>query len=103
MSSDYTIELTALKGRRRNYNKGIHMSISRRRLVLGLGAAAIAVRATEAAGLLPTPQETFGPYFPVVRRATMILISREFPDVPAAPWARSLRFPDAWSGWMVHR
>jgi protocatechuate 3,4-dioxygenase beta subunit len=66
MSSDYTIELTALKGRRRNCNKGIRMSISRRRLVIGMGAAAIAVRATEAAELLPpTPQETFGPYFPV--------------------------------------
>ncbi len=42
------------------------MTISRRNLVIGVGAAAIGVRATDAAELLPpTPQETFGPYFPV--------------------------------------
>lgn len=42
------------------------MTISRRNLVIGVGAAAIGVRATDAAALLPpTPQETFGPYFPV--------------------------------------
>jgi protocatechuate 3,4-dioxygenase beta subunit len=44
------------------------MTISRRNLVIGVGAAAIGVRATDAAELLPpTPQETFGPYFPVHR------------------------------------
>jgi protocatechuate 3,4-dioxygenase beta subunit len=42
------------------------MSISRRNLVIGIGAGAIAARSVGAAELLrPTPQETFGPYFPV--------------------------------------
>jgi protocatechuate 3,4-dioxygenase beta subunit len=42
------------------------LNISRRNLVAGLGAGALAAGTAEAAALLrPTPQETFGPYFPV--------------------------------------
>jgi len=42
------------------------MNISRRSVVIGLGGGALAIGATDAAELLrPTPQETFGPYFPV--------------------------------------
>jgi protocatechuate 3,4-dioxygenase beta subunit len=42
------------------------MTISRRNLVIGMGAGAFVVRSAGAAELLrPTPQETFGPYFPV--------------------------------------
>jgi len=42
------------------------MTISRRNLVIGMGAGAFVVRSSGAAELLrPTPQETFGPYFPV--------------------------------------
>jgi protocatechuate 3,4-dioxygenase beta subunit len=42
------------------------MTISRRKVVIGLGAGALAIRSTDSAELLrPTPQETFGPFFPV--------------------------------------
>jgi protocatechuate 3,4-dioxygenase beta subunit len=42
------------------------MSISRRSVVLGLGAGTFATGSSGAAQLLrPTPQETFGPFFPV--------------------------------------
>jgi protocatechuate 3,4-dioxygenase, beta subunit len=42
------------------------MTISRRTVVIGLGAGAFVIGSTEAAELLrPTPQETFGPFFPV--------------------------------------
>lgn len=42
------------------------MTISRRNLVISMGAGAFVARSTGAAELLrPTPQETFGPYFPV--------------------------------------
>ncbi len=42
------------------------MTISRRELIIGMGAVGCAVRSTAAADLLrPTPQETFGPFFPV--------------------------------------
>jgi hypothetical protein len=42
------------------------MNVSRRSVVLGLSGGALASGSTDAAELLrPTPQETFGPYFPV--------------------------------------
>jgi protocatechuate 3,4-dioxygenase beta subunit len=42
------------------------MTISRRTVVVGLGAGAFAIGSADAAELLrPTPQETFGPFFPV--------------------------------------
>jgi len=42
------------------------MTISRRNLIIGMSAVGCAVRSTAAADLLrPTPQETFGPFFPV--------------------------------------
>lgn len=42
------------------------MNISRRSVVIGLGGGALAIGSTDATELLrPTPQETFGPYFPV--------------------------------------
>jgi protocatechuate 3,4-dioxygenase beta subunit len=41
------------------------MSISRRGVVIGLGAGALAMGSTDAAELRPTPQETFGPFYPV--------------------------------------
>jgi len=42
------------------------MTISRRILIVGMGAGAMAARSIGAADVLrPTPQETFGPYFPV--------------------------------------
>ena len=42
------------------------MTISRRTVVIGLSAGAFAIGSTDAAELLrPTPQETFGPFFPV--------------------------------------
>lgn len=41
------------------------MIISRRSVVIGLGAGVFASRAAAAEHLRPTPQETFGPYFPV--------------------------------------
>ncbi len=42
------------------------MSISRRNLLSGLGAGALVIATTATAETLrPTPQETFGPYFPV--------------------------------------
>jgi protocatechuate 3,4-dioxygenase beta subunit len=41
------------------------MNISRRKALLGLGAGALATRAGAAELLRPTPQETFGPFFPV--------------------------------------
>jgi protocatechuate 3,4-dioxygenase, beta subunit len=42
------------------------MNISRRSVVIGLGSGALAIGSTDAADLLrATPQETFGPYFPV--------------------------------------
>jgi protocatechuate 3,4-dioxygenase, beta subunit len=42
------------------------MNISRRSVVIGLGSGALAIGSTDATELLrPTPQETFGPYFPV--------------------------------------
>jgi len=40
------------------------MTISRRNVVIGLGAGAF-IGSTDAADLRPTPQETFGPFFPV--------------------------------------
>src|SRR6266481_2182425 len=42
------------------------MTISRRSLIIGISAVGCAVRSTAAVDLLrPTPQETFGPFFPV--------------------------------------
>ena len=41
------------------------MTISRRTVIIGMGAGAFAVRAGATELLRPTPQETFGPYFPV--------------------------------------
>jgi protocatechuate 3,4-dioxygenase beta subunit len=41
------------------------VTISRRAFVAGMGAGALAVRSGAAEPLRPTPQETFGPYFPV--------------------------------------
>jgi protocatechuate 3,4-dioxygenase beta subunit len=41
------------------------MSVSRRSVVIGLGAGAFVAGSTDAAELRPTPQETFGPFFPV--------------------------------------
>ena len=42
------------------------MNFSRRSVVIGLSSGALAIGSTDAAELLrPTPQETFGPYFPV--------------------------------------
>jgi protocatechuate 3,4-dioxygenase, beta subunit len=42
------------------------MTISRRNVIIGIGAGGVVVRSTAAADLLrPTPQETFGPFFPV--------------------------------------
>src|ERR1700738_3798784 len=42
------------------------MAISRRTVCIGLGAGAVVIGSTDAADLLrPTPQETFGPFFPV--------------------------------------
>src|ERR1700732_5489377 len=42
------------------------MTISRRNLIIGMSAVGCAVRSTAEADLLrPTPQESFGPFFPV--------------------------------------
>jgi protocatechuate 3,4-dioxygenase, beta subunit len=41
------------------------MTMSRRSVVIGLGAGAFVIGSADAAELLPTPQETFGPFFPV--------------------------------------
>ena len=42
------------------------MKISRRNVIIGVGAGAISLRTIASeAQLRPTPQETFGPYFPV--------------------------------------
>src|SRR5258708_21136946 len=42
------------------------MTISRRNLISGMSAVGCGVRSNAAADLLrPTPQETFGPFFPV--------------------------------------
>jgi protocatechuate 3,4-dioxygenase beta subunit len=42
------------------------LTISRRKVVIGMGAGAIVIGSTGATELLrPTPQETFGPFFPV--------------------------------------
>jgi protocatechuate 3,4-dioxygenase beta subunit len=42
------------------------MNVTRRSVVIGLGSGALAIGSTDAAELLrATPQETFGPYFPV--------------------------------------
>lgn len=50
---------------RSHRHEGMPMKITRRSVVTGLGGALV-IGSTSAASLLrPTPQETFGPYFPV--------------------------------------
>jgi protocatechuate 3,4-dioxygenase beta subunit len=53
--------------------RGKYMTISRRTIITSLGAGAIAVATASASAaekLRPTPQETFGPFFPVGAPAT---------------------------------